>query len=137
MTIPSALQEAFRIATTRDIHSWSFGALTARRHASATYHDNVKGTLHDQRIFGPVQDLRCACGKYSGAHCAIMICDMCGVKVAPKSLRSIRFGHIDFTTDLRHPFDSDTKLSCFPVIPADFLQSAGGDPLQRLVRPVD
>jgi len=132
MPIPSALHNTFRIATTRDIRSWSFGALTAKRHASATFHDNAKGTLHDQRIFGPTRDFKCACGKYSGEKCANMICDMCGVKIAPKSIRSTRFGHIEFTTDVRHPFDSETMLSCFPVVPADFIQSSGGQRLQVL-----
>jgi DNA-directed RNA polymerase beta' subunit len=132
MSIPSTLQSAFRIATTRDIRSWSFGALTAKRHTSATFHDNVKGTLHDQRIFGPIRDFKCACGKYSGESHANMICDMCGVKVAPNSTRSTRFGHIEFTTDVQHPFDSETVLSCFPVLPADFIQSSGGQRLQAL-----
>jgi hypothetical protein len=61
-----------------------------------------------------------------------MICDMCGVKVATKSIRSTRFGHIGLAKDLQHPFDTGTMLSCFPVVPADFMQSTGGERLQAL-----
>ncbi|MBM4090861.1 MAG: hypothetical protein FJ276_15770 [Planctomycetes bacterium] len=132
MSIPSELQDAFHIATTCDIKSWSFGALTAVRHASATFHDNVKGTLHDQRIFGPIRDFQCACGKYSGSDCADMICDDCGVRIAPKSTRSNRFAHIEIATTVEHPLDPETTLSCFPVVPADFLESPSGQRLQTL-----
>jgi hypothetical protein len=132
MPIPSKLENAFRIATSSDIRSWSFGALTARRDTSASFLDNVKGTLHDQRIFGPIRDYICACRKYSGENYANMICDSCGVRVAHKSIRSTRFGHIELTNPVQHPFDTKTMLSCFPVIPGDYIQSPGGEQLQAL-----
>jgi len=61
-----------------------------------------------------------------------MVCDKCGVKVALRSTRRTRFGHIELTTDLQHPFDAETALSCFPVIPADFIASLAGRRLQAL-----
>lgn len=61
-----------------------------------------------------------------------MICDMCGVKVATKSIRSTRFAHIDLTIDVQHPLDPEAILSCFPVVPADFLESPVGEQLQGL-----
>ena len=126
MTIPIPLSADYRVATSRDIRSWSFGALTATRHASATFSDNVLGTLHDQRIFGPVRDLRCACGRYSGDRYKGMICDRCGVKIAPSASRGSRFGHIELIQSIAHPFASNSELQCFPVIPGVFIESPGG-----------
>jgi len=132
MPVPTELDNTFRVASPADIKVWSFGVLTAPRHYSATFHDNVKGTLHDQRIFGPTRDLTCACGKYAGHRFKGMVCDMCGVKVTQRSSRSRRFGHIEFATNVPHPLDPDAMMSCFPVIPADFTQSNKGQPLLRL-----
>ena len=132
MPIPSELETSFSIAKSIDIRSWSFGALTSPRQSSTTFHDNAKGTLHDQRIFGPLQDFNCVCGKYQGEQFANMICDRCGVKVTYSSARSERFGHIEFTTDVPHPFDTEVMMTCFPIVPADFMQSEAGKPLQTL-----
>ena len=132
MPIPVSMQNNFRIAGTKDIRSWSYGALTARRHAGATFLDHVRGTLHDQRIFGPVRDYRCACGKFSGERYALMICDRCGVKITTRSSRSTRLGHIDFTSAVQHPLDAETEILCFPVVPADFIESIGGRQLPEL-----
>ena len=126
MAIPSPLSADYRVATSRDIRSWSFGSLTAVRQASATFSDNIPGTLHDQRIFGPVQDFRCACGKYLGDRYKGMICDRCGVKIAPCATRGSRFGHIELIEPIAHPFASNSELQCFPVIPGGFLESPGG-----------
>lgn len=132
MPIPSPLHEAFEVATTGEIKSWSFGALQFRRHHSATSRDNVKGTLYDQRIFGPVNDFKCACGKYAGNRYAELICDRCGVKVTTRSARATRFGHVDFVEPIAHPFAQDSCLRCFPVLPAIFIESRMGQHLQDL-----
>ncbi len=84
-----------------------------------------KGTLHDQRIFGPRQDNRCACGKYEGQQFQGMICDRCGVKVGPSSLRGTRFAHIGFP----HPLSEYDSIACFPVLPARYFGAAAGKPL--------
>lgn len=132
MPIPPSLAEDFRVATTPYIKSWSYGLLRFPRQPSATFDDNVKGTLHDQRIFGPIHDLQCACGELAGERYANMICHLCGVKCARLSVRATRFGHIDFIDPIRHPFAQDVKILCFPVLPATFLESPGGQQLQDL-----
>ncbi len=132
MLMPSELKDTFRIAKTHDIRSWSYGVVTQKRRDGETYLDNVKGTLNDQRIFGPIHDHKCACGMYSGEDYANMVCDICGVKVAPASIRFARFGHIDFPDVIPHPLDPKTMLKCFPVMPAEYLWSATGQQLQEL-----
>ncbi len=132
VTIPTPLDADYRVATSHDIRSWSFGALKSPRDDSATHSDNVAGTLHDQRIFGPIHDFKCACGKYVGDRYKNMICDRCGVKIAPNAIRASRFGHVDFSAPITHPFAADTELQCFPVLPILFIESPGGQQLPAL-----
>jgi hypothetical protein len=61
-----------------------------------------------------------------------MICDRCGVKLALKSSRATRFGHIELPDPIPHPFSSDQMLECFPVVPALLMQSPGGKGLPDL-----
>jgi hypothetical protein len=132
VTIPTPLDADYCDATSHDIRSWSFGALTLPRHGSATHADNVAGTLHDQRIFGPIHNFKCACGKYVGDRYKNMICDRCGVKVAPNTIRGSRNAHIEFAAPIAHPFAPDSTLQCFPVLPIMFIESAAGDRLPAL-----
>ncbi len=132
MTIPQPLDADYCTATSRDVRSWSFGALTSPRDAAATSHDNVAGTLNDQRIFGPIHDFKCACGKYVGDSYKNMICDRCGVKVAPNTIRGSRLAHIEFAAPIHHPFAPKNKLQCFPVLPILFIESPGGHRLPAL-----
>ena len=46
--------------------------------------------------------------------------------------RSTRLGHIDFTSAVQHPLDAETELLCFPVVPADVVESTGGRQLPEL-----
>ena len=132
MTIPTPLDADYCDATSHDIRSWSFGALTSSRDASATFRDNVAGTLQDQRIFGPIHDFKCACGQYDGDRYKNMICDRCGVKVASSRIRGSRFGHIEFAGPIAHPFVPNNQLQCFPVLPILFIESPGGHRLAAL-----
>lgn len=60
--------------------------------------------LFCQAIFGPVKDFECACGKYKRYRYAGVICDKCGVMVAPSSVRRERMGHIDLASPAVHPW---------------------------------
>jgi DNA-directed RNA polymerase beta' subunit len=127
VSLPPLLAVRYRIATTREIRSWSFGQLESRRAKDATHWQEQRGTIDDQRIFGPLQDLECACGKYQGTQHRGMICDRCGVKVTSPSVRRERFGHIELGAELRHPFGQDAdRLATFPVLPAVFVGSSAG-----------
>lgn len=132
MTLPAQLEHRYCTATSADIRSWSFGRLTSPRRATATLSDNVRGTLHNQGIFGPLHDFRCACGKYAGDRYRNMICDICGVKVASTAVRTSRFGHIEFSAVIPHPFSPELELSCWPVLPLGVTESPGAQPLLEL-----
>ena len=127
MPIPEPFASEYRIATTREIRSWSFGEIKKARVSHSGLPDDHVGTLNDQRIFGPIVDDCCACGKYDGPNYRGIVCDRCGVKITTVDERRKRFGHIEVSSyEISHPFDSNFILECFPVIPATYLNSASG-----------
>lgn len=62
-----------------------------------------RGGLHCALVFGPVADLACLCGKYSGPTHRGQACDRCGVLVGDSSLRDERWGHVECAVPLVHP----------------------------------
>ena len=123
--LPPAIRALYRIATTHDVRSWSFGQLKAVRTPNASSWQEMKGSLDDQAIFGPRHDFVCACGKYEGGRHKNMICDLCGVKVAPARIRRSRFAHIELSTPVPHPLsDSGEPIEAFQLLPASYFESA-------------
>jgi len=60
------------------------------------------GGLFCERIFGPVKDYECACGKYKRIRYKGIVCDRCGVEVTEKKVRRERMGHITLTVPVAH-----------------------------------
>jgi DNA-directed RNA polymerase subunit beta' len=58
--------------------------------------------LFCERIFGPVKDWQCACGKYKGIRYKGIVCDRCGVEVTEKKVRRERSGHISLVVPVAH-----------------------------------
>jgi DNA-directed RNA polymerase subunit beta' len=58
--------------------------------------------LFCERIFGPVKDFECACGKYKRIRYKGIICDRCGVEVTEKKVRRDRVGHINLVVPIAH-----------------------------------
>lgn len=61
-----------------------------------------KDGLFCEKIFGPVKDWECHCGKYKGIRYKGIICDRCGVEVTRKAVRRERMGHISLTVPVAH-----------------------------------
>jgi hypothetical protein len=118
--IPSSLVWKYRLATDRDICSWSYGVLTTPRKETQSWSEQ-RGTLDDQRIFGPLCDNQCACETYKGEKYRGMICHICGTKITRTDVRRRRFGHVQFPLPVPHPLGNrNTLLSVFPILPAAF-----------------
>ena len=66
-----------------------------------TYKPEMKG-LFCERIFGPVKDWECHCGKYKRIRYKGIICDRCGVEVTEKKVRRERMGHIELVVPVAH-----------------------------------
>src|SRR5213592_1245404 len=60
------------------------------------------GGLFCERIFGPVKDWECACGKYKRIRYKGIVCDRCGVEVTEKKVRRERMGHIELVVPVAH-----------------------------------
>ena len=58
--------------------------------------------LFCERIFGPTKDWECSCGKYKRVRYKGIICDKCGVEVAPSRVRRERMGHIELASPVSH-----------------------------------
>ena len=131
--VPPNIAALYRPVTDREVHSRSFGLVKMPRNPDAERWEQRRGTLEDQRIFGPLRDFECACGKYRGSKYQNMICDWCWVKVTTRAARRLRFGHIDLPASVLHPLDqSGERLSAIPVLPAVFTESLGGKHLADL-----
>ena len=61
-----------------------------------------KDGLFCEKIFGPVKDYECHCGKYKGIRYRGIICDRCGVEVTRKKVRRERMGHITLAVPIIH-----------------------------------
>ncbi len=92
------------LASPETILSWSYGEVTRADTINYRTQRPEKDGLFCERIFGPVKDYECACGKYKKAKYRGTICDRCGVEVAPASVRRERMGHIDLAVPVAHIF---------------------------------
>ena len=86
------------------IASWSRGEVTRADTINYRTQRPEKDGLFCEKIFGPVKDFECSCGKYKKAKYRGTICDRCGVEVAPASVRRERMGHVDLAVPVAHVF---------------------------------
>lgn len=119
-------------ATTDDIRNWSNGSIKRRIRMGEAKHDwrDTIGTLWDQRIFGCRTAYACACGRFFGGLYLRLVCDRCGVRVGMEKARWLRFGHINLTHPIPHPFYADAQpLEAVPVLPAEYWDRLGRERL--------
>jgi len=96
--------EAIRIslASPEVIRSWSFGEVTKPETINYRTFKPEKDGLFCARIFGPVVDWECLCGKYKRMKYRNIICDKCGVEVTLSKVRRERMGHIELAAPVSH-----------------------------------
>jgi len=80
----------------------SFGEITAPETINYRTFKPEMGGLFCERIFGPVKDWECHCGKYKRIRYKGIICDRCGVEVTEKKVRRERMGHIELVVPVAH-----------------------------------
>jgi len=90
------------IASSDEIKSWSYGEVTKPETINYRTFKPERDGLFDEKIFGPVLDYVCACGKYKGVRFKGVICDKCGVEVTHSRVRRERMGHIDLAASVAH-----------------------------------
>ena len=90
------------IASPEEIRKWSCGEVLLSDTISYRTQKPVPDGLFCQKIFGPIKDYECACGKHKVKREAGKICSSCGVIVGPSSLRRERMGHIELAAPCAH-----------------------------------
>jgi len=115
-------------------------------------HKPERDGLFCERIFGPVKDFECACGKYKRIRYKGIVCDRCGVEVTEKKVRRDRVGHIHLVVPVAHiwyfrslpnkmgyllglpskKLDMIIYYERYVVIAPGIAKSAEGEPLQKM-----
>ena len=90
------------IASPETIRSWSKGEVKNPETINYRTFKPEKGGLFCERIFGPVKDWECSCGKYKRIKHRGVVCDRCGVEVTLSRVRRERMGHIDLAVPVSH-----------------------------------
>jgi DNA-directed RNA polymerase subunit beta' len=90
------------LASPEQIKSWSHGEVTKAETINYRTLKPERDGLFCEKIFGPVKDFECHCGKYKKARYKGVICDKCGVEVAHSSVRRERTGHIELAAPVTH-----------------------------------
>jgi len=84
------------------IREWSYGEIVQPETINYRTQKPERGGLFCQKIFGPVKDWECACGKYKGVRYKGIVCDKCGVEVTRAMVRRERMGHIELAAPVVH-----------------------------------
>ena len=90
------------LASPEEIRSWSYGEVKKPETINYRTHKPEKDGLFCAKIFGPIKDYECLCGKYRGKRYEGTICDKCGVEVTKSYVRRKRFGHIELAAPVVH-----------------------------------
>ncbi|NLI10042.1 MAG: DNA-directed RNA polymerase subunit beta' [Elusimicrobia bacterium] len=90
------------LASPQKIKAWSYGEVKKPETINYRTLKPEKDGLLCQRIFGPVKDFECECGKYRWIKFKNVVCDRCGVEVTEAKVRRERMGHIDLAAPVAH-----------------------------------
>ena len=104
---PGQKPEAFdqiriSIASPEKIRSWSFGEIKKPETINYRTFKPERDGLFCARIFGPIKDYECLCGKYKRMKYKGITCEKCGVEVTLSKVRRERMGHIDLAAPVAH-----------------------------------
>jgi DNA-directed RNA polymerase subunit beta' len=90
------------IASPDRIRSWSFGEIKKPETINYRTFKPEREGLFCARIFGPVKDYECLCGKYKRMKYKGVVCEKCGVEVTVTKVRRERMGHIELAAPVAH-----------------------------------
>ena len=95
-------QIKINIASPEQVRSWSYGEVTKPETINYRTFKPEKEGLFCARIFGPVKDFECLCGKYKRMKYRGVTCEKCGVEVTTSRVRRERMGHIELAAPVAH-----------------------------------
>ncbi len=91
-----------RLASPEKILDWSRGEVTKPETINYRSFKPERDGLFCERIFGPVKDWQCSCGRYKMIRYRGVVCDKCGVEVTQANVRRERMGHIQLAVPVSH-----------------------------------
>jgi len=91
-----------RLASPEKIREWSYGEVKKPETINYRTFKPERDGLFCAKIFGPVKDWECLCGKYKRMKHRGVVCDKCGVEVIQSKVRRERMGHIELATPVAH-----------------------------------
>jgi DNA-directed RNA polymerase subunit beta' len=91
-----------RIASPEIIRGWSNGEVVKPETINYRTQKPERDGLFCERVFGPVKDYECNCGKYKKIRYKGIVCDRCGVEVTTSAVRRHRMGHIELVVPVAH-----------------------------------
>jgi len=92
------------IASPEDVLSWSNGEITKPETINYRTQKPEPDGLFCEKVFGPVKNWECACGKYKRIRYRGIVCEKCGVEVIRSNVRRERMGHIKLAVPVTHPW---------------------------------
>jgi DNA-directed RNA polymerase subunit beta' len=95
-------QIRINIASPEQIRSWSYGEIKKPETINYRTFKPERDGLFCARIFGPIKDYECLCGKYKRMKFRGIICEKCGVEVTLAKVRRERMGHIELASPVAH-----------------------------------
>ena len=90
------------LASSQQIRSWSFGEVKKPETINYRTFKPERDGLFCAKIFGPVKDYECICGKYKRMKHRGVVCEKCGVEVTLAKVRRERMGHIELAAPVAH-----------------------------------
>ncbi len=90
------------IASPDEVRAWSYGEVKKPETINYRTFKPERDGLFCERIFGPVKDWECHCGRYKKVKFKGIICDRCGVEVTRSKVRRERMGHIELAAPVTH-----------------------------------
>jgi len=101
-TIQEITEMSIRLASPNVIRNWSFGEVTKPETINYRSFKPERDGLFCEKIFGPVRNWECNCGKYKRIRYRGVVCDRCGVEVTHSKVRRERMGHIELAVPVAH-----------------------------------
>ncbi len=95
-------QIKIQLASSEQIRSWSYGEIKKPETINYRTFKPERDGLFCARIFGPIKDYECLCGKYKRMKFRGIICEKCGVEVTLAKVRRERMGHIELASPVAH-----------------------------------
>ena len=112
------------LASPEKIRSWSYGEVKKPETINYRTFKPERDGLFCAKIFGPIKDYECLCGKYKRLKHRGVICEKCGVEVTLAKVRRERMGHIELASPVLIASNSSSCVTCLNRSSNAFIQNS-------------